>query len=127
MERSAATLRVSNREAAGEATMIRVNPDNALSPGRQFNVVGRTWDRDGRHGLTLLHLDFLGHGRDGIAGLVDGGLQHVCGDAEPSGPDPNLSRILQVDLVPNRWMFEALHALNFPRWRVNTIATASFR
>jgi hypothetical protein len=24
-------------------------------------------------------------------------------------------------------MFEALHALNFPRWRVNTIATASFR
>jgi hypothetical protein len=56
-----------------------------------------------------LQLNFLGHSRDGISGLVDNRLQDIDGYAEPPRPGPNLRWVCEVDLITNGRMFYALH------------------
>ena len=72
-----------------------------------------------------LKFNFLADGRDGVAHLVDNGLQRFSGYAEPPGPGSKLSRICQVDLIANGRMFYAMHG-GISRLRINGIRRPSF-
>jgi hypothetical protein len=77
-----------------------------------------------RHRVRLrtcpLKFDLLGHRRDGIADFAGNGSQFAGGNAEPPGPDTDLSRIGQVNLIANGRMFDAMHD-GIPSLRTNGV------
>src|ERR1700738_1263717 len=100
--------------------------DTMSSWRRQFAFGGWALDRRRRCVATCpLKFDFLGHGRDGVADLVDYDLQCISRYAEPPSPGSKLSRVCQVDLIANGRMFYAMHG-GISRRRINGIRRPSF-
>ena len=95
---------------------------------RQFGVGGLARDRGHRERLATepLQFNFLGDVGNGIAHLLDNGLQCIRRDVQPSAPGTNLNRISHIDFIANGRTSDALHGGIPLAARVNRWPSASF-